>query len=140
MWVVVIYNDTRIVPATARTDCQPKLTGGAMAKYSDEEGAVLVEILGGNCTWENYKKKCGAYGLAPSRLLVCGMLRVTETHMEGEDVRDDSVVALTERGRELAERVRQVREIFCDPPAASTPPRRRHHKRIRQGELFPPTN
>lgn len=114
-----------------------------MAEFSNEEGIVLVEILGvGNCTWEDYKKKCGAYGLAPSRLLVCGMLRVTEMHMEGEDgeVGDDSIVALTERGRAVAQRTKQVRDIFCDPPAASTSPRRHHRKRVRQGELFPPTN
>ena len=125
------------------TDPPTKPQGGLMAQFSDEEGIVLVEILGAdNCTWEDYKKKCSRHGLTPSRLLVCGMLRVTETHTDGEDdeVSDDSVVALTERGKTLAQRTKQVRDIFCDPPAASTPPRRHHRKRVRQGELFPPTH
>lgn len=121
-----------------------------MIEISNDEGALLVDILNESMSWETYQKKCTTHCLAPSRLLVLGMLRVDDAKMtggehEGRGLIDEreiegSTVSLTERGEVIARRTKQVRDIFCDSPVTSTPPRRRHHKRIRQGELFPPTN
>ena len=100
-----------------------------MIELNDAEGALLTEILrAGSMRWDVYNDRCNSNGLNPCRLLLdLHMLEFSELRFVGgehegrgsmtdREVADDARVALTDRGKRIAEPVSRVREVFCDDP------------------------
>lgn len=133
-----------------------------MIELNDAEGALLSDIFrAGSMRWDVYNQRCALDGLDPCRLMLnLRMLEFSNLHFVGgehegrgsmtdRDVADDARVALTDRGKRVAEPVSRVREVFCDdaplpntPVLTSSSRRRRggHLKLPPQRNMFPPVD
>lgn len=113
-------------------------------------GIMLLELLrDGTMTLGAYKKRCEALGVHFSEFLRGDLVHFVEIEMEGgehvgkgavseREPGDDSVVSLTERGKESAGFVRRVNDIFGGGASPGIPlpvTRRPRRQRPRQLKL-----